>query len=93
MDNPSIPSNDRGHSAKKTQDKAMLLPLIGLIFLVPPVVGIFQLNVKFLNIPFTLIYLFVFWAGLIFCAALLSRKLSSILINQNAVDESKPTDD
>ena len=76
MDDLPKQSYDLEHSNKKTQDKAVLLPLLGLLFLMPPIVGIFQVDVKILNIPFTLIYLFVIWAMLILCAALLSRKLS-----------------
>ncbi len=60
---------------RKTRDRALILPLAGLILLTPPVAGIFHLDVKIAGIPFTLVYLFAVWALLIAGAAALSRRL------------------
>jgi hypothetical protein len=69
-DDPNRPLSDR-----KTSDRALILPLVGLLLLLPPVAGIFQLDVRILGIPFTAFYLFVVWAALIAGAALLSWRL------------------
>ena len=60
---------------RKTRDRALILPLAGLILLTPPVAGIFQLDAKIAGLPFTGVYLFVVWALLIAGAAALSRRL------------------
>lgn len=77
--------------AQKLQDKAALIPLIGLLFLMPPIAGIFQIESKFFGIPFTLLYLFIVWAGLIVGTFILSRSLSHKLPDQNLID--KQSDD
>jgi len=60
---------------RKTRDRALILPLVGLILLTPPVAGVFQLDAKIAGVPFTAIYLFAVWALLIAGAAALSRRL------------------
>jgi hypothetical protein len=60
---------------RKARDRALILPLVGLILLTPPVAGVFQLDTKIAGVPFTAIYLFVVWALLIAGAAALSRRL------------------
>ena len=72
--------NDRSDQPlrhRKTRDRAMILPLIGLILLTPPVAGIFQLDAKIAGLPFTGVYLFAVWAALIVGTALLSRRLGA----------------
>jgi len=60
---------------RKARDRALILPLVGLILLTPPVAGIFQLDAKIAGVPFTAVYLFAVWALLIAGAAALSRQL------------------
>ena len=60
---------------RKTRDRALILPLAGLILLIPPVAGVFHLDAKIAGVPFTLVYLFAVWALLIAGAAALSRRL------------------
>ena len=62
-------------SGGKTLDRAFILPIVGLLFLVPPVANIFQLDVYLAGIPFTALYLFSVWGLLIVGAIALSRKL------------------
>ena len=66
---------DQVLSHRKARDRAMILPLIGLILLTPPVGGIFHLGTKVAGVPFTLVYVFVVWALLIVGAMALSRRL------------------
>ena len=62
-------------SGGKILDRAFVLPIIGLLFLVPPVANIFQLDVFLGGIPFTALYLFTVWGLLIVGAIVLSGKL------------------
>ena len=62
---------------RKTRDRAMIVLLLGLVLLMPPVAGIFELESRVLGLPATLLYLFAVWAGLIALTAVLSRALQS----------------
>lgn len=78
---PHRPLSDR-----KTNDRALVLLLVGCLLLTPPLAGIFQIDIRFLGIPFTGFYLFTVWAGLIAGAAALSRRM------QKNADWSNPED-
>jgi len=67
---PSRPLSDR-----KTNDRGLVLLLVGCLLLTPPLAGIFQIDVRVLGIPFTGFYLFAVWGGLIIGAAALSRRI------------------
>ena len=62
-------------SGGKILDRAFILPIVGLLLLIPPVANIFQLDVYLAGIPFTALYLFTVWGLLIAGAIVLSRKL------------------
>ncbi len=62
---------------RKSHDRAFILPLVGLLLLLPPFAQIFQLEILIFGIPFTMLYLLVVWALLIGCAANLSGRLRS----------------
>ena len=66
---------NRPLSDRKTNDRALVLLLVGCLLLTPPLAGIFQLDIRVLGIPFTGFYLFAVWAALIAGAAMLSRCL------------------
>lgn len=75
-------------SDRKTSDRALILLLVGCVLLLPPVASIFQLDLRIMSIPFTGIYLFAVWGGLIVGAAILSRRMQS---NADRVDaQSEP---
>ena len=74
MNNESSDSN-RPLSDRKTKDRTLVLLLVGCLLLTPPLAGIFQLDIRFLGVPFTGFYLFTVWAGLIAGAAVLSRRM------------------
>ena len=67
--------HDQPLRERKNHDRALILPLVGLILLTPPVAVIFQLDAKLGGIPVALAYVFLVWAGLIAGAAVLSRRL------------------
>jgi hypothetical membrane protein len=70
-------SHDSGRplSDRKTSDRALVLLLVGCLLLIPPLAGIFQLDIRILGIPFTGFYLFTVWGALIAGAAVLSRRM------------------
>ena len=74
---------DREAQSKKLKDKAALIPIIGMLFLIPPIAGIFQIDAKIFGIPFTLLYLFIIWAGLIIGTSILSKSLVNRMSNQS----------
>lgn len=63
---------------RKARDRALILPLVGLVLITPPVAGIFQLDARIGGVPFVLIYLFAVWAALIAGTAALARRLRAI---------------
>lgn len=66
-------------SDRKTRDRAMVLPAVGLILLMPPIAGIFLLDGRIGGVPVALAYLFLVWAGLIAGAAALAGRLRADL--------------
>lgn len=75
MNTNTTDRSDQPLRHRKTRDRALILPLVGLILLTPPLAGIFQLDAKIAGVPFTAIYLFAAWGLLIAGAAALSRQL------------------
>jgi hypothetical protein len=69
------PDPDRPLSDRKISDRALILPLVGSLLLLPPLAGLFQLDDRILGIPFTGLYLFAVWAALIVGGAALARRL------------------
>jgi hypothetical protein len=67
--------SSRPFSDRKTNDRSMVLLLVGCLLLTPPLAVIFQLDFRILGIPFTGFYLFAVWGALIVGAAALSRRL------------------
>ena len=60
---------------RKTRDRALIVLLIGIILLMPPFAGVFQVDARIFGLPATLMYLFVVWAGLILATLVLARAL------------------
>lgn len=60
---------------RKARDRALILPVIGAILLLPPVARIFELDVRIGGVPLLAVYVFAVWAALIVGAAALSRRL------------------
>ncbi|HUV21323.1 MAG TPA: hypothetical protein VMZ32_06010 [Gammaproteobacteria bacterium] len=66
--------SSRPFTDRKTNDRSLVLLIVGCLLLTPPLAGIFQLDFRILGIPFTGFYLFAVWGALIVGAALLSRQ-------------------
>ena len=68
-------STEQPLKARKTRDRAIILPLIGLLLLVPPIAQIFEIKGRLNGLPFIWLYVFAVWAALIAGAFLLSKRL------------------
>lgn len=66
----------RGIPSRRLSDIAVLAPILGLVLLTPPVIGLFATRGTIFGAPVILIYLFTVWLALILAAAILSRRLS-----------------
>ena len=60
---------------RKTRDRALILTLVGLVLLMPPIAGVFQVPGRVFGVPLALVYLFIVWALLIAGAARLAPAL------------------
>ena len=60
---------------RKLESAALFLSLLGALLILPPLALLFQLERRFLGVPFEVIYLFVCWLGLIAAAFWLGRRL------------------
>ena len=93
--NPQQPVEKRNQSSaapRKIVERALLLPLIGLLLFFPPIAGIFDINLFVSGIPFTVIYLFVVWGLLIFAAYRLSLNLTQLGEQETAAAESQTSE-
>ncbi len=93
--NPQQPVEKQNQSStapRKTVERALLLPLIGLLLFFPPIAGIFDINLFVSGIPFTVIYLFVVWGLLIFAAYRLSLNLTQLGEQETAAAESRTSE-
>ncbi len=60
---------------RKVRDRSIALLLVGIAFLMPPIVGISLIDDKVGGVPIPLLYVFVVWALLIAGAAALAHPL------------------
>lgn len=60
---------------RRTRDLALLLPLGGLLLLMPPYIGIFDQPIFVAGIPLLPAYIFTVWAVCIVLAVVLSRRV------------------
>jgi len=72
--------------AGKTYHLALLLPLTGLFFLMPPAAYMFGMPAMLGGIPVIVVYIFSIWGLLILGAALLAKNLAP------AADDDPPPD-
>ena len=64
---------DRSFARRKIRDWALILPLLGLIFLAPPIASMVPADSEIAGLPATVVYIFAVWAGLILGAFALAR--------------------
>ncbi|MEM7404078.1 MAG: hypothetical protein AAF458_02240 [Pseudomonadota bacterium] len=66
---------EQADASRKAAERGLLLPFIGMLLLLPPVAGIFQLDVRLFGVPLAALYLFTVWAVLIVLARVLAKPL------------------
>ena len=75
MSRPARPRADRAMRARKLRDAAILLPLAGLVLIMPPVASVFALPARLGGVPLVVAYIFIVWAALIVAARVIGRRL------------------
>ncbi len=61
----------------RLRNAAMVVPLLGTLLLLPPLVALFTAPVTLFGIPLIVLYLFVLWAALIGAAFWLAHRLDA----------------
>ena len=70
-----VPSAQGHRDPSKLRDAALILPIAGILLLMPPVLSLFQTDDPDAGGPPVAIYVFSIWALLICCSFWLSRRL------------------
>lgn len=71
----------------RLRNAAVLVPLIGLLLLLPPLIAPFTVPARVLGIPLVVVYLFGLWAGLIAAACWMAHRLGTPAPAASADDE------
>ncbi|MEM9012315.1 MAG: hypothetical protein AAGE18_13880 [Pseudomonadota bacterium] len=72
---------------RRSLDLAVLLPLLGGLGVLPPLVGLFTADVRLFGAPLIVVYLFGLWLLLIVAARLLAGRLSRLQDRPGAAGE------
>ena len=67
----------RSADVARVHDAARLLPILGTVLLMPPVITLFVADVSIGGVPLIVVYVFGAWLALIVCAVWLSRRLAT----------------
>ena len=70
------PAVDPALGARKLRDASVLLPLAGLVLLMPPVALVLSLPARIGGVPVVVIYVFLVWAFLILAARAVGRRMA-----------------
>lgn len=63
--------------SRRAQDLAVIVPILGVVLMLPPVVGLFaQPDRSIFGLPLIVVYLFGLWFALILMAYSLARHLN-----------------
>lgn len=72
------PIPDDSLRSRKVQDGALLLPIVGMVLLMPPAVQVFTIDGTIFGIPIPVAYVFGVWLALIVVAAFAATRLSRL---------------
>lgn len=61
--------------SERIRNAAVLLPILGIVLVMPPAITLFVANLPVAGIPLIVVYVFGVWLALIAAAAFLSRRL------------------
>jgi hypothetical protein len=59
----------------RLRDAAALLPLLGTLLLMPPLISLFAVALDIAGVPLVVLYMLLVWLALIGCAAALAWRL------------------
>lgn len=68
----------------------MVIPLFGAVLILPPLVGVFLVPVRFAGAPLIVLYLFSVWMVLIVVTALLARRMQDASPGEKSQVDSLP---
>jgi len=80
-------SSDHSLRSRKTRDRALILPLVGILLLLPPFAAVFDIEGRLFGLPVTWVYVFSVWALLIAGAWFLAGRLSDAEGGQDQQEE------
>lgn len=66
-----------GLDRRKRENAAFVLPFIGAAMIVPPVLTVFEADIRLFGIPAEIVYLFAVWMALVALTARLARRLGT----------------
>lgn len=72
-----IEQDAKARARRKLRDAAALLPMLGIILLLTPLVSVFSKNTRLDGIPNAVLYVFGVWVILIGLTRLLASRLKS----------------
>lgn len=75
---------------RKVRDRSMVHLMVGLVLLMPPVIGVSLMDVRIAGVPAPLAYVFGVWALLIVVALVLAGPLSSSETSSPPPDRADP---
>ena len=76
---------------RRLENLALVMPLFGLLLLLPPVLWVFGAHVRVFGLPLELIYVFGVCGLLIIGTALMARRLDSGVEATNEAADAPPT--
>jgi hypothetical protein len=71
-------------------DIARLLPIVGIVLLMPPLIALFVVDRWIGGVPLIVAYVFGVWLALIACAAWLARRLKTLSRDGDAGRDAQP---
>lgn len=74
----------------RVHDAARLLPMLGALLLMPPIISLFVVNASIAGVPLIVVYLFGTWVALIGGAAWLARRLAASEADPEQRDAGEP---
>ncbi len=65
----------KDENARKKEDAVFIVPVLGALFLLPPLLNLFNTRTLLFGVPLEVLYLFLVWVLLIACAIIISAKM------------------
>ena len=83
----------KGEENRKKEEAAFIIPIAGALFLLPPLVNLFNARTLLFGLPLEVLYLFFIWmlliAGAVVVSAVMPRRLPHAPADRPAADKEK----